>query len=244
MIAFLRSTAGKWAVRLVGLLLTGAILALGAGLDWLGSGDAFLLALLALMLACGAYAFEQFVVLGLDVLAWRNSSPQQREQRNGPNLQPPRRVQWQGSIPPLSKAKQAQVRRLHAAMAEAGVFIPTIPEADKAFAAFAVDKQPVDWVGVLQSLAEAPFYHPELDEKTWEASWSANLLFDHIPLAWLDPPAGQVAAFLWEDENVFIALVSADSLATLGESIGQGEGWQALTEDLLPTFAEAGIPTR
>lgn len=228
--AFLRSSPGKWSVRLAGLGLTWAILTLGAGMEWQSHGQIFLIALFAVMLACGAYAFEQLVALVLDIIGFRKP--------------PPQKVQWTGPIPPLSKAKQAKVRRLHAAMAQAGVFAPTIPDPERAFAAFAVDKQPVDWVGVLQSLAEAPYFDPELDEAHWEASWSANLLWDHIPRPWLNPPPGQAAAFLWEDENMFIALVAADSLAALGERIGKSDGWQPLTEDLLPDFAEAGVAVR
>jgi hypothetical protein len=235
MMTFLQSTIGKWSVRLAGLAVTWLILTLGAGLDWHGGGHAFLIVLFAIMLLCGAYAFEQAVALVLDIAKMRQKPSTAR-------------LQWQGPIPQLSKAKQAQVRRLHKVMAQAGVFAPEVPDPVMAFAAFAADKQPVDWVGVLQSLAEAPYYHPELDEADWEASWSANLLSDHVPQAWLDPPPGKVAAVLWEDENIYLSLVKSSHLAALGEEFVRGKfassGWQPVTADLLGPLAEAGVSVR
>lgn len=231
MIGFLGSRAGKWMVRALGLAISWLVLTFGLGLDWYGSGHAFLIALFGVMLLCGAYAFDQAVMLVLEIAGMRRPAP-------------PPRVRWQGPIPPLSKAKQAKVRRLHRVMAEAGVFAPEIPDPAYAFAAFAVDRQPVDWMGVLQSLAEAPYYHPELDEAGWEAGWSANLAYDHIPSASLTPPPGRVAALLWEDENIFIALVRAESLAPLGEQTGRGEAWHELGAETIGALAEAGIAVR
>lgn len=228
MMAFLASSAGKWTVRALALAVTWAILARGLGIDWYTSGDPFLIALFAIMLACGAYAFTQAVALGLDILGMR---------------QPPApvRLLWQGPIPPLSQAKQAKVRRLHKAMAEAGVFAPEVPDPALAFAAFAVDRQPVDWVGVLQALAEAPYYHPELDQERWEESWSANLLFDHVPAAWLTPPPGKVATVLWEDQTIYLSLVNAGSMPALAEQVGRGASWSELSADVLQPLAEAGV---
>jgi hypothetical protein len=227
-IAFLASRRGQWTVFALSLPVTWVILTLGLGLDWGGSGNPVLIGLFAFILACGAYAMQQAVALVCDLLGMR---------------QPARsaRLQWQGPIPSLSPAKKAKVRRLHKAMLEAGVFAPEAPDPALAFAAFAVDRQPVDWVGVLQALAEAPYYHPELDPEGWEESWGANLLYAHVPAAWLTPPEGKVAAVLWEDGTIFLSLVNAGSMPALSEQVGRGASWEVLTADMLKPLAEAGV---
>lgn len=229
--AFIASRWGEWTVFALSLPVTWAILTLGLGLDWSGSGQPVLIGLFALMLVCGAYAMQQAVALVLDILGMRPPPH-------------PARLQWQGPIPLLSSAKQAKVRRLHKAMLEAGVFAPEVPDPALAFAAFAVDRQPVDWVGVLQSLAEAPYYHPQLDPDVWEESWGANLLYDHVPAAWLSPPPGKLAAVLWEDGTIFLSLVNAGSMTALSEQVGRGASWEVLTADMLNPLAEAGVAVR
>lgn len=229
--AFIASPAGRWTVRALALPVTWAILALGFGIDWYAADQPLLIGFFGVMLACGVYAIDQAVALALDLAGLKQP-------------QPAARVQWQGPVPALSPARQAKVRRLHKAMAEAGVFAPEVPDPALAFAAFAVDRQPVDWVGVLQSLEEAPYYHPQLDEAAWRASWNANLLYDHVPAAWLTPPEGKAAVVLWEDETIFLSLVNAGSLAALAEPQGRSASWAELSGEVLEQLARAGVPVR
>lgn len=229
--AFLASPTGRWTVRALALPVIWAILAFGFEIDWYAGGEPLLIGFFAVMLACGVYAIDQTVALMIDLADMR--LPQRAA-----------RLQWQGPVPPLSTARQTKVRRLHKVMAEAGVFVPEVPDPALAFAAFAVDRQPVDWMGVLQSLAEAPYYHPQLNEATWAASWSANLLYDHVPAAWLTPPEGMVAAVLWEDETIFISLVKADSMVALAQQIGRSASWSELSGEVLEQLATAGVPVR
>lgn len=229
--AFIASPAGRWAVRALALPVTWVILTQGFGIDWYAAGKPLLIGFFAVMLGCGVYAIDQAVALALDLAGSRQP-------------QPAARLQWQGPVPALSPARQAKVRRLHKAMAEAGIFAPEVPDPALAFAAFAVDRQPVDWVGVLQSLDEAPYYHPQLDEEAWPASWNANLLYDHVPAAWLTPPEGMVAAVLWEDETIFLSLVKAGSMAALAQQIGRSASWAELSGEVLEQLAKAGVPVR
>jgi hypothetical protein len=193
------------------------------GSAWLTDGHLFLIALFAIMVLCGAYALLMLVELAMQVAEMRN-----------PPTRAPR--YWEGPIPPLSKAKQEKVRRLHQAMAEAGVFAPEVPDPALAFAAFAVDKQPVDWIGVLQSLGEADFYHPDCDP----AGWSDNLWWDGIPPDWRESRQGKVVAFLWEDENLVSAWVNADALERLGEASGNATPWLPLDEEAAADLCEWG----
>lgn len=179
MIAFLRSTGGRWAVRLVGLAISWLVVTQAMGMAWHGDGHAFPIVMFLIAFFAIAYAFDLFVATAL---TFAGAAPVA--------MGKPR---FKGTIPPLSGAKQAKVRKLINRMAKAGVFAPEAPDPALAFAAFAVDKQPIDWVGVLQSLAEADYYHPDCNSE----SWSENLAWDHLPAGWQQPGDGRVLAYLW-----------------------------------------------
>ncbi len=225
MIAFLRSARGRWAVRLLALGASWLIATRAMGIAWDGRGHAFLVVMFLVVLLGIAYAIDIFVGVAL---TFAPAPP--------PAARP---LHFAGSLPPLSQAKQAKVRKLVKAMAEAGVFAPEVPDAELAFAAFAVDKQPVDWVGVLQSLAEANYYHPECDPE----SWSANLSWDELPSGWQEPTDGRVLVALCEDEKAIFSRVTASSLKTLTAPMANAESWMPVDAAMLQTLRDAGVRT-
>ena len=148
-----------------------------------------------------------------------------------------KRQSAQPAQPRAPQAKQAKVRKLVGQMAEAGVFAPETPDPSLAFAAFAVDRQPVDWVGVLQSLAEADYYHPGCDPERW----SDNLAWGELPAGWREPGEGRVLAVLWEDETVIFSRVWSRSLAGLTAPMGKAEPWSQVDAEVLQALRDARI---
>ncbi|MAK99285.1 MAG: hypothetical protein CL807_03900 [Citromicrobium sp.] len=223
MIAFLRSTKGRWTIRLLALGVSFLFATRVMGMAWNGDGHAVLVVIFAIVLLGFAYAIDIFVGVALSF------APQPAG--------PATKMQFEGAIPPLSQAKQAKVRKLVGQMAEAGVFAPETPDPSLAFAAFAVDRQPVDWVGVLQSLAEADYYHPGCDPERW----SDNLAWGELPADWRAPGEGRVLAVLWEDETVIFSRVWSRSLAGLTAPMGKAEPWTPVDEEVLQALRDARI---
>ncbi len=221
MIAWLRRPAGRWAFRLLALAISFVVVTRGLGMALDGDGHAFLVAMFLIAWLGFAYVADAFLAVALSF---------------GP-VPAPARAHYRGEIPPLSQARQAQVRKLHKAMAEAGVFAPEVPAAELAFASLAANKQRVDWVSVIGALGEADYYHPECDP----ARWSANMVWDHIPAGWENPPEGKLLAYLWEDEEIIFSWIAVSSLEELGKAGAKATPWYAIDKDMLPIFAEAGI---
>lgn len=224
MSAFLNQPRWRWAFRALALVASWLVVTQGLGMAWHGNGHAFLVAMFVIAWLAFAYAADAF----LDVALSFAPKPA------------PAKGSYQGTIPPLSPARQAKVRKLHQAMAEAGVFAPEVPDPALAFAGFALDKHRIDWLGVLNALAEADYYYPECEP----ARWGANMVYDHIPARWQDPPDGKVLAYLWEDENIIFSWIEESSLPVLGKASSRATPWFAMTEAMLPLFAQAGILPR
>lgn len=220
MIAFLHSPLGKWIVRALALVIGWLFVAQVLEITWPAGGDAFLIALLIIMVACSA----AFVVFMLDAIIL----PMQQSSGVKSSAKP----RFSGPIPTLSKAKQAQVRRLVKAMEKAGVFAPETPDPALAFPGFAIDKQPIDWINVLMNLAEAGFYFPDSDL----VRWSENLWFGELPETWRNSPSGRILAFLWEDGNVVFSFVKTEELPALAASGAGGEEWSAADEGTITEF--------
>ena len=221
MIAFLQSPAGRWALRVLAVLIAGAIVHFGLGVLWHGNGHAVLIGLFAVMTASIAYGIGLLPGIFFPYAIRRSQKP----------------VRFTGTIPPLSTAKQAKVRRLHKVMAEAGVFAPEVPDPALAFPGFAIDKQPIDWLTVLTNLVEAGYYFPDCDL----GNWRANLWFGALPGDHHNPPAGRTLAALSEDETIIFSFVYTHTLTTLASSGAGGEEWEAVDESALADFAAAGM---
>lgn len=226
MIDFLRRPAGRWTVRLLGLALGWVLATQAFGMAWDGDGHAFLVAMLLIVVVAIAYAIDQIIVLALSFVP----------PAGGAGGEP----SFSGPIPPLSQAKLAQVRRMHKVLVTAGVFAPEVPDAELGFAHFAVSREPVSWLALLGAYETADRFDPQCDP----SRWAENLAYDHIPQAWLTPPPGKVAAFLWEDDSHAFSLVEEASLPKLEKDEGGGPGWGRLTGEMLALFGQAKVFVR
>ena len=226
MTSFLRSLSGRWTVRVLGLAVGWVLATQVFGMAWNGDGHAFLLAMLLIVVVAIAYVLDQIVALALSFVP----------SAGGAGSQP----SFSGPIPPLTKAKQAQIRRMHKVLVGAGVFAPEVPDAELGFAHFAVSGERVSWLALLAAYETAATYDRQCDP----SRWAENLAYDHIPQAWLTPPAGKVAAFLWEDDNHAFALVEEAALPKLEKDEGGGPGWGRLTGEMLAMFEQAKVFVR
>ena len=92
--------------------------------------------------------------------------------RRQPPAAPPLSLHHKGSPPVLSAARQANVRRTVAAMAEHGVFAPETPDPALLYAGVADMDESVKPDTILTALEEASSYHADADP----AAWMANLV--------------------------------------------------------------------
>ena len=90
---------------------------------------------------------------------------------------------------------------------------------------------------MLQSLAEADYYHPGCDPERW----SDNLAWGELPADWRAPGEGRVLAVLWEDETVIFSRVWSRSLAGLTAPMGKAEPWTPVDEEVLQALRDARI---
>ena len=218
---FLRSPAGRWTVRVLGLAIGWVLATQVLGMAWDGDGHAFLVAMLLIVVLAFAYAIDQFLALALSFV--RAGEARARLRHAGP-------------IPPLAKAKQAKVRRMHAALVEAGAFAPQAPAAEAAFPALAVDRVAVDWIALLDAYANADYYLEDADP----ARWMDNIRFSRLPQGWENPPAGQRWAFLWEDETVILALLAEGAVARLNAIESATTAWEWLDADAAAALERSG----
>jgi hypothetical protein len=222
MIEFLRRPAGRWAVRGLGLGFGWVLATQVLGMAWDGDGHAFLVAMLLIVVVAIAYAMDQIVAL---VLSFAPAGTAQGKPR------------FSGPIPPLAKAKQAKVRRMHAALLKAGAFAPQAPPVDAAFPALAVDRQPVGWVVLLDAYANADYYLAAADP----AQWLDNILFSRLPEDWENPPPGKRWALLWEDETIILALLADGAVATLNAIEAEQGDWAWLDAAAAAQVARSGF---
>lgn len=227
MIDFLLRPVGRWALRLLAVVIGWLFATKVLGMAGDGDGHVFLMTMV-LIVTLSAAAFLLFPIegyLGLLAIRRRADAAMSKNQRHT------------GPVPPLSQAKQAQVRRMHKALVAAGVFAPEVPQVELAFAELAVRKEKVTWLALLGAFENAHRYHPDCDP----TRWLANLAYDHIPQAWLQPPPGKVAAFLWEDDNHAFSLVEESHLPKLEKEEAGGPGWGQLTEEMVQLFEQAKV---
>lgn len=222
MIEYLRRPAGRWAARGLGLVFGWVLATQVLGMAWDGDGHAFLVAMLLIVVLAIAYAVDQALDFTLSFAPAGNVHGTPR---------------FTGQIPPLSQAKQAKVRRMHAALAKAGAFAPQAPPADAAFPALAVDRQPVGWVVLLDAYANADYYLEAADP----AQWLDNIRFSRLPEGWENPPPGRRWALLWEDETIILALLADGAVEAL-KAIGTEHGeWAWLDAKAAQQMARSGF---
>lgn len=221
MTAFLRSTAGRWTVRILGLAGGWVVATQALGMAWDGDGHLFLVAMLVVVVLAFAYAIDQLLVLALSFVP---AGPASMPRHSGP-------------IPPLAKAKQARVRRMHAALAQSGAFAPQVPPVEAAFPALAVDRQPVSWIALLDAYAGADYYLDTAEP----AQWLDTILFSRLPDGWDSPPQGRRWALLWEDETVIVALLADGAVDALNSIESAPTGWEWLDAEAAAALAQAGL---
>ena len=222
MIDFLRRPAGRWTVRLLGLVIGWALATQVLGMAWDGDGHAFLLGILLVVVLATAYGIDQLLALALSFVPSGGTGG---------------KLRFTGQIPPLSQAKQAKVRRMHKALVQAGAFAPQVPPADAAFPALAVDRQPVGWVVLIDAYANADYYLADSDP----AQWLDTILFSRLPEGWDNPPAGRRWALLWEDETIILALLADGAVEALNAIESDHGDWAWLDAEAAAQIARSGF---
>jgi hypothetical protein len=191
--------------------VVGAALVWYFGKPWPQDNAPFLIGLLLLMWVAGGlfmvFAFD-FVS---DLVGW-----------NKPKEDPWR---YTGPVPELSANKQAQVRRIVKALADAGIFAPAAPEPRYAYPGQADFGGKVTVDSVITALAEAHVYFPDDDHSQWQDNLLIEPMEDYRGTQeWIEEletklggrQPGQVLVSSFDDQNLYVSLAAADQVEALG----------------------------
>ena len=191
--------------------LIGALLVWYFGKPWPQDNAPFLIGLLLVMWVCGGLFLVFVLDFVSDLAGW--NKPKTASYR------------YTGPVPELSANKQAQVRKIVKALADAGIFAPAAPEPRYAFPGQADLGGKVTVDSVMTALSEAHVYFPDDDHSQWQGNLlMADMEGYHGTQPWIDGLEGDlggrqdgfvlVASF--NDQTLFVSKVAADKVEALG----------------------------
>lgn len=189
---------------------TGAALVWYFGKPWPQDNAPFLIGLLLAMWAGGGLVVMFTFDFVADVAGWNK----------------PAHTPWRytGPVPELSANKQAQVRRIVKALADAGIFAPAPPEPRFAFPGQADRGGKVTVDSVMSALAEANVYFPDDDHSQWQGNLLMEPMEDYrgtqdwieeleAKLGGLKP--GHVLVSSFDDQDLYVTQVPGDKVEPL-----------------------------
>lgn len=169
-----------------------ALLADGVKLDWI--------AWLSMV-----FGLVGLIAVGAQLMGYqpRQRPVKSRPRRSAPSSKP---VHRKGPLPELSAGKQAQLRRVVRAMADAGVFAPQTPDPAMLYAGAAEMGWSIQPDVVLFALMEADYYHPGFDS----APCLANIVLHDMQV---ETPAERIEAMIRDLERLSAGALAIADLA-------------------------------